>query len=188
VKRLLTIGAALLATACATPYGEIGGLLDDGVTADRMTADTYRIRSRLNEFSDPAMVSDYALLRAAETVRMACATHFIVEGDEDRTEVEENYTPASTTHTRQKVKGKDGKVKVVETVEHTDESWSVSVRPGADFYVRALQVAPGAEAPAGAIPAEEVITHVGARVKRKRNQPPPPMPDCGAVQHASAGG
>jgi hypothetical protein len=179
VKRLLIIGAALLASACATPYGEIGGLMDDGVTADRLTSDRYRIRSRLNEWSDPAMVGDYALLRAAETVRASCGTHFIVEGDEDRTEVEENYTPASTTHTREKVKGKDGKVTVVERVEHTDESWSVSIRPGADFYVRALTIAPGARAPEGAIPADEVLAHVGARVKRKKNAPvfiPPVCP------------
>lgn len=188
------IGAALLATACATTYGEIGqgplyGLLDDGgVAADRLTTDTWRIRSRVNEHSDPAMVEDYGLLRAAETAKLACATHFIVQGGEDRTEVDEDYTPASETRTIEKVKGKNGKVKEVEHVTFTDESYSTSIRPGADFYIRTLQLAPGQTPPEGALSADEIIANVGARVKRRKNSPAPVFPACEGALHARAGG
>ncbi len=184
MKRLLIIGAALLATACATPYGEIGGLLDDGVTADQLTADTYRIRSRGNGATDPVLVHDHGLLRAAETTRLACATHFIVEGGEDRTEVAESYTPASETRTVEKVKDKDGKETEMVHVTQTDESYSTTIRPGADFYIRTIQVAPGREPPEGAVSADEIITHIGARVKRRRNAYPVTA-ECPSAQHAT---
>jgi hypothetical protein len=46
MKQLIAIGLALMTSACATTYGELGGLLDDGVAADQLSADTFRIRSR----------------------------------------------------------------------------------------------------------------------------------------------
>lgn len=188
MKRLLAIGAALLTTACATTYGELGGLMDDGVAADRLTADTYRIRSRGNGATDPVLVHDYGLLRAAEMTKLACATHFIVEAGEDRTEVEESHTPASETRTVEKVKDKDGKEKEVVRITHTEESFSTTIRPGADFYIRTLQVPPGRTAPEGAVSADEILAHVGSRVKRRRNSPPLVFPVCETALRAQAGG
>ncbi len=181
MKRLSTIALALSLSACATTYGELGSSFweDGGVATDQITADTYRIRSRVNQNTDPAVVSDFALLRAAETVRMNCGTHFVIEGDEDQTRVEESYTPATESRSVEKVKDKEGKVKVVEHVHRTDESWSVAIKPGADFYIRALSVRPGAAAPEHAIPVDEVLAHVGSRVVRRKNAPPPVFPTCG---------
>jgi hypothetical protein len=184
VKRFLIIGAALLGSACATTYGELGGLMDDGVTAQRLTADTYRIVSRGNGATEPGTVHDHAMLRAAETVRSACFTHFIVEQGEDRTTVDESVTPATTTHTVEKVKQKDGTFKKVERVEHTPESTSVTVRPGADLYIRALAVGAGQAPPPGAVAADEVLGFVGSRVERRRGAPPFTPPLCGSASPA----
>lgn len=184
VKRLLILGAALLGSACATPYGELGGLLNDGVTAQRLTSDTYRIVSRGNGATEPGTVHDHAMLRAAETVRSACFTHFIVEQGEDRTTVDESVTPATTTHTVEQVKQKDGSFKEVERVEHTPESTSVTVRPGADLYIRALAVRPGGTPPPGAVSADEVLGFIGARIQRRRGAPPFTPPVCGPTQSA----
>lgn len=180
MRRVLLAGAALLMlSGCATTYGEIDGMWGDGVTADRLTADTYRIRSRLNESTDPDLVQDFALLRAAETARGVCGTHFIVEGGDDRTLVTEGYTPASETRTIEQVKDKAGKVvKEVEHVTRTEESYSTGVRPGADLYIRVLSLGSGARPPEGALSADEVITHVGARVKRRRGDRPFIPPFC----------
>src|SRR3712207_4445103 len=101
LKRAALLAALALSTsACATAYGELGqGWMDDGVAADQLGRDTFRIRSRGNGMTEHALVEDYALLRAAETVRSACLTHFVVLEGADRTEVEEDYTPETETVT-----------------------------------------------------------------------------------------
>ena len=180
MKRLIILGAALMTTACATTYGELGGFWDEGgVTAQQLTADTYRIVSRGNGATEHGTIHDFAMLRAAETVRGACKTHFIVEQGEDRTEAEESVTPAVETRTVEKVKQKDGSFKEVEHVTYTPESTSLVVRPGADLYIRALAVPAGQRPPEGAISAEEVLTFVGPRVQRRKNAPPFTPPPCG---------
>ena len=178
IKRAALVAALALATsACATAYGEIGGFFEDGVTADQLSADTFRIRSRGNEMTEHATVDDYALLRAAETLRMNCMSHFVVLDGADRTQVSETVTPAEWVKTREE-KVVDGKKTWVETRSYHPETRSISVRPGQDLVVRGLAVPPGAEAPAEAIAVDEVLTFVGTRVKRKKDAPPPVFPDC----------
>jgi hypothetical protein len=128
------------------------------------------------------------MLRAAETVRSACLTHFIVEQGEDRTRVEESVTPASTTTTVEKVKQKDGTFKKVERTEHTPESVDVIVRPGADLYIRALAVRPGESPPEGAVSADEVLSFVSPRVKRRKDASPFTPPVCSGRSVAVAQG
>jgi hypothetical protein len=118
------------------------------------------------------------MLRAAETVRGACLTHFIVEQGEDHTKVEEVVTPESTVTTTERVKQKDGTFKTVRHTTHTPESTSVTVRPGADLYIRALALRPGEKAPEGAVSAEEVLAFVSPRVQRRKNAPPFVAPVC----------
>jgi hypothetical protein len=181
VKRLLTLGAAaMLTSACATTYGELGGSFwdDGGVTAERLTADRYRIVSRGNGATEHGTVHDFAMLRAAETVAGACLTHFIVEQGEDRTRVEESVTPATTTTTVEKVKQKDGTYKKIERTEHTPESTDIVIRPGADLYIRALALSSNEQPPEGAVSVDEVLTFVGQRVKRRKNAPPFIPPAC----------
>ena len=178
IKRAgLMLALALATSACATAYGEIGGFLDDGVSADRLSGDTFRIRSRGNGMTEHGTVEDYALLRAAETVRMNCMTHFVVLDGADRTEVSETVTPAEWVKTYEE-KVVDGKKTRVETRTYRPESVSVSIRPGQDLVVRGLVVPDGAEAPDEAIAADEVLTYVGSRVKRKKDAPLPLFPAC----------
>lgn len=188
MKRLLILGAALLTSACATTYGELGGFWDDGgVTAQQITQDRYRIVSRGNGATEHGTIHDFAMLRAAETVRGACRTHFIVEQGEDHTEVEEVVTPETTTTTVEKVKQKDGTFKKVLHTTHTPESTSIVVRPGADLYIKALAVGPGERAPEGAVSADEVLAHVSPRVKRRKNAQPFVPPVCEGQTLATAG-
>ena len=176
-RTFLILALAASTSACATAYGELGGLMDDGVAADRLTADTFRIRSRGNEMSEPGMIEDYAMLRAAETVRMACMTHFVVLDGADRTEVSETVHPESWSKTVEE-KVIDGKKQKVVTREYTPGYTSTSVRPGQDLVVRGLVVRPGEPAPEEAVAADEVLSFVGSRVKRKKNSPPPLFPVC----------
>lgn len=188
MKRVLILSAALLTSACATTYGELGGDFwdDGGVTAERLTGDRYRIVSRGNGATEHGTIHDFAMLRAAETVRGVCLTHFIVEQGDDRTRVEESVTPATTTTTVEKVKQKDGTFKRVERTEHTPESVDIIVRPGADLYIRALAVRPGEAPPEGAVAAEEVLAFVGPRVKRRKDAQAFIPPACGGVEPARA--
>jgi hypothetical protein len=180
VKRLILLGAALMTTACATTYGELGGFWDEGgVTAQQLTRDTYRIVSRGNGATEHGTIHDFAMLRAAETVRGACMTHFVVEQGEDRTQAEESVSPATETRTVEQVKQKDGSFKKVEHVTYTPESTSLIVRPGADLYIRALALRPGERPPQGAISADEVLAFVGPRVQRRKNAQPFVPPACG---------
>ena len=172
----LIIGLALLTSACATTYGEMG-FWGDGVAADQMASDTFRIRSRGNGATEHATIEDYALLRAAEAVKGACFTHFVVLDGADRTEVDEDVTPApwTTTVREKEVDGK--KVTKVERTYHP-ETRSITIRPGQDLVVRGLAVRQGEPAPEAAMSADEIIWHVGPRVERRKNAPPPVFPDC----------
>ena len=181
MRRILIIGAALLASACSTTYGEIG-FWGDGVAADQLADDTFRIRSRGNEQTEHATVDDFALLKAAETVKGACFTHFVVVDGADRTVVDETVTPETWTTTviEKEVDGK--KVKVKER-SYTPATHSISIRPGQDLVVRGLRVS-GA-APDEAFSADEIIAFVSPRVERRKNAPPPVFPECG--QQLAAG-
>ena len=172
----LIIGLALLTSACATTYGDIG-FWGDGVAADQMSADTFRIRSRGNGSTEHATVEDYAVLRAAEAVKGACFTHFVVLDGADRTEVDESVTPAHWTSKTVEKEVDGEKVKVVRRTFHP-ETRSVTIRPGQDLVVRGLAIAGGAPAPEEAISADEVIWHVGPRVERRKDAPPPVFPEC----------
>ena len=157
--------AALLTSACATTYGEIG-FWGDGVAADQMASDTFRIRSRGNGATEHATIEDYALLRAAEAVKGACFTHFVVLDGADRTEVDEDVTPAHWTKTTREKEVDGKKVKVVERTFHP-ETRSITIRPGQDLVVRGLLVPAGQPAPEEAMSAEEIIWHVSPRVERR---------------------
>ena len=171
----LIIGLALLTSACATTYGDIG-FWGEGVAADQMSSDTFRIRSRGNGATEHATIEDYAMLRAAEAVKAACFSHFVVLDGADRTTVDEDVTPAhwTKTVTEKEVDGK--KVQKVERTYHP-ETRSITIRPGQDLIVRGLRVS-GPLVPEEAISADEIILHVGPRVERRKNAPPPVFPDC----------
>jgi uncharacterized lipoprotein YajG len=66
---LIVLVAALVLGACETPYQEMG--FTGGVSAAQMSADSYRIVSRGNAYTSNTAVTDYTLLKAAETTRQA---------------------------------------------------------------------------------------------------------------------
>ena len=180
MKAITVAALALLASGCATTYGEIGGLMADGASAEQLSADTFRVRSRGNGATEPALVEDYAMLRAAEALKSRCFTHFVILEGADRTEVHESVTPAEWT-TTYKEKEVDGKKVRVEHRSFTPESRSVTVRPGQDLVVRGLTLQSGRPKPEGAFSTDEIIHFVGGRVERRRDAPPPLPPVCAGV-------
>jgi hypothetical protein len=72
----------LLLTCCATPYQEYSPL-GGGVRAEKLSANTYKIESYGNGYATPALVHDYAMLKAAETTQQAGGTHFVIARDKD---------------------------------------------------------------------------------------------------------
>jgi hypothetical protein len=179
LKRAALLAALALSTsACATAYGELGqGWMHDGVAADQLGRDVFRIRSRGNGMTEPAQVQDFALLRAAETVRSACMTHFVVLEGADRTEVDEDFTPEQEIISVEE-KLVDGKKVKVEKRTHIPGHTSITVRPGQDLVIKGLMVPRGQPAPMEAISADEILTYVSPRVKRRKDAPPPIFPVC----------
>jgi len=147
--------AAILVTGCATPYQEMGFV--GGVSAQQMTANTFRILARGNGYTDGVTVQDYTMLKAAETTKQVGGTHFIVISADDASRVATFTTPGQA-HTT-----------VVGNTAYTSYSPAQVhefFKPGQDAYIRVITVAPGQTAPPGAIAADEIIQFVGSRVKR----------------------
>ncbi len=150
-----SIALCLLLAGCSTPYQELG--LTGGVASQRITATTYRIKSRGNGYTDRATVQDYTLLKAAETTKAAGGTHFMIVGAEDASRSDAIVSPASATTT------------VTGSVAYTSFSpatVSEIIKPGQDTYIRVVSLAPGERAPPGAFTADEIIQFIGSRVKR----------------------
>lgn len=70
VRRLSAL-VTLLAVSCATPYQEMG--FSGGVSSQQMTANTFRIIARGNGYTGSVAVQDYAMLKAAETIKQVGA-------------------------------------------------------------------------------------------------------------------
>jgi hypothetical protein len=128
---------ALVLAGCATPYQETGIL--GSVTANRTGGDTYRISARANAYTDPGSVKDFVLLKAAETARQNGATHFAVLDRDDVTR--RSYAVA-------------GNVGVPLSF------------PAEDIEIRLFSLKPGQKAAPDTYVAEDVIRHVGPRVRR----------------------
>ncbi len=69
MRPLIIAYLALSLSACATKYQDMG--FTGGVSAEQLTADTYRIVSRGNGYTGATKVQDYALVKAAETTQKA---------------------------------------------------------------------------------------------------------------------
>lgn len=141
MQLFLTMMVALALAGCSTPYQEMGFL--GGVSAERITSETYRIVSRGNAYTGGTAVQDYVLLKAAETTKQAGGTHFalISAGDASRVSYDTSYGSGWA-------------------------STSATVSPGKDAYIRVLKIRPGEQPPPGVFFADEIIQFTGARVKR----------------------
>ena len=134
---------ALILSACATPYQEIG--INGGVTAEQVSSDTWRIMSRGNVATSKASVADYAMLKAAEITRQQGGTHFIIVSATDAAN-DDIGTPALLR-------------------DYRPQS-AKAYKPGQDTVVRVLTVKPGAKPPTGAMSADDVLRITGARGER----------------------
>lgn len=153
VLRSLFIVAFL--AGCSTKYQEMG--FSGGVSAQQMTADTFRIVARGNGYTDTTTIRDFAMLKAAEATRQSGGTHFILIGGEDASRVSQIVMPGSARTT---FSGN-----TASTTYNPAESIPV-FKPGEDMYIRVLTLKPKEVTPEGAIAAEEIIRFVGKRIDR----------------------
>lgn len=89
---------ALLLSACATPYQQIGTSIAGGYSANRLSAETFEVRFAGNAFTDPQQAYDFALLRAAETALEHNFLYFELLGHRDESSAESvSMLPTSYT-------------------------------------------------------------------------------------------
>lgn len=149
---LMTISLSLM--GCATRYQEMG--FAGGVTAQQLTADTWRIVARGNGYAGSTRVQDFILLKAAETTRTAGGKYFVINASKDASRRDTTVTPASA------------ETQFVGNSAYTTfkpESVNTNIMPGQDTYMQVLRLPPGAQPPPGAMNADEIIQYVGPRLK-----------------------
>jgi hypothetical protein len=155
IALLVTTAMCLGLAGCGTKYQEMG--FTGGVAAERVTADTIRIKARGNGYTSGTTVQDYALLKAAETTKEMGGSHFAIISAADASGRGVVTTPG-----------------VAETTFHGNTAtttWSPGtttefIKPGQDAYIRVFKLAAGSSPPPGAISADEIIKFVGPRVRR----------------------
>jgi hypothetical protein len=143
---------------CATKYQEMG--LSGGVTAEQMTADTFRIIAQGNAYTSSTTIQDYALLKAAETTKTMGGSHFVIISAQDATSVSVGQTPGTM---QTNVVGS-----MAFSTYNPGTTYTI-VKPGENAYVRVLRLRPGEQPPPGAFLADEIIRYVGARVSQKQS-------------------
>jgi hypothetical protein len=156
----MRLAIALLATmlaACSTPYQEMG--FDGGVSAVQMTDTTFRVSARGNGFTSPTAVQDFVMLKAAETAQQHGANYFEVISAADATR---NTTIVTGGASRTTFVGNTA------MTTYTPPTATNVVKPGQDAYIRIYRIAQGEQAPAGAISADEIIRHVGTRLRPRK--------------------
>ncbi|MHB0772309.1 CC0125/CC1285 family lipoprotein [Bradyrhizobium sp. 1.29L] len=156
MRWIVIAGVCLALGGCGTKYQEMG--FTGGVAAQQMTADTWRIQSRGNAYTNSATVQDYVLLKAAETAQAAGGTHFQIISAADASRASTIVSPGTSNTTF-----------VGNQAFTTTSPGSVDtvIRPGQDVYVRVLKLPPG-PTPQGVYSAQEIIQFVGSRVERPR--------------------
>lgn len=148
--------AASLLAGCQTAYQEEGFWTDGGVSAQQVTSDTFRITARGNEFTDQSTISDYVLLKSAETVKAAGFSHFGIVSGQDITSQNTYQTSPGTFEVSKK-----GKV-----VTFQPPTYATSIRPGQQTIVQGFNPPPGEALPPGTYSADEIIRFIGSRVER----------------------
>jgi hypothetical protein len=150
-----TIAAALLVAlaACQTAYQDMG--FTGGVSAQPITADTWRISARGNGFTDQTTVQDYVLLKAAETTIAAGLTHFVLLQAADASSAGVISTPGSAQTTFI-----GNTAFTTWTPGYTD----LIVKPGSDVIIKL--VPKDAAPPPRAMDARQIVQFIGSRVER----------------------
>jgi hypothetical protein len=148
------MAVSLSLMGCATRYQEMG--FAGGVTAQQLTADTWRIVARGNGYTGSTRVQDFVLLKAAETTRAAGGKYFVISASQDASRRDTVVTPPSAETT------------FVGNSAYTTfkpESVNTEIHPGQDTYIQVLRLPPGAQPPPGTLNADEIVQYIGPRLK-----------------------
>lgn len=155
--RVLAIFCLAFLCGCSTPYQEIG--LTGGVSAFPITTDVYRIEARGNGNTKSTTIQDYTLLKAAETTKVAGGSHFIVVNSADVSVTGATVLPGQAQTSFNAYNN-------TATTTYTPPTAINYRKPRQDTYIRVLRLDRGQAVPPGAISADEIISVIGARVKR----------------------
>lgn len=114
-----------------------------GGDALQVTTDTDRIVARGNGYTNRATIQDYTLLKAAETVNRAGATHFAMVGADDASSAVRHVSYGRYLTTA-----------------------STTVKPGANAIIKVMTLPPSSNLPPGTFQTDEIIRIIGSRVER----------------------
>jgi hypothetical protein len=167
MRILISAISALALAGCATAYGEMG--LSGGVAAERMSADTFRIKSRANHFTDKTVAADYALLQAAEAAASACFSHFQIVDSDNRT-TKNNWVSPSTSTSSWSSNYNGGRVSGSRSTVYTPGQEFTFVQPGVDLYIQGVNLTAGYRPSPNLFSVQDVITYTGGRVTRSKRQ------------------
>lgn len=148
MKKIAALMAAVFLFGCQTPYQEIGA--NGGVSAYRMSDDSFRISVRGNGYTDNATAADYVLLKAAETTVAYGGRYFAVVNVSDASSSQTVYNPGGVIY------GYGYATYLPATVDNI-------YKPGGDVIIRLFASRPPN---IRTIDAEEVIRNIGPRIKR----------------------
>jgi hypothetical protein len=155
MRLILLVVVTSFVVGCATRYGEIG--FTGGVTAEPVMTDVYRIRARGNAYTDASRVQDFVLLKAAEVTLSAGGTHFVIVGQENRTNVVTGQTLGFVNTT---VTGNTA------FTTYTPGATYNLVKPGEDVMIKVVRITPGQPLPSGAFPAADIDRTIGTRLRQ----------------------
>jgi hypothetical protein len=155
MRGIAGLAVAVALAACSTTYGDMGQINGGGVAAAAITSDTFRISARGNGMTDPVVIQDYSMLKAAETTLAAGQTHFAVISSRDAT-VGSTYR-TSSTYTATAYGG----------IFSPGQNYNI-VQPGEDLMIRVFTPDPGTSLPPNSFRAQEVFDAINPRVKRSR--------------------
>lgn len=153
MKSLFLLCAFLVVSlsSCATPYSRSGMGLTGGVEAQMITNDTARISARGNGYTDRARITDFVLLKSAETALAGGFTHFSILNAADASRAGTITTPSSmTTHVYGSTAFSTYNPGSVETI----------IKPGQDVMVSFCKE--GKEKCPG-LPAAEIVQNLGPK-------------------------
>ncbi len=171
MRILISAISALALSGCATAYGEMG--FSGGVAAERMSADTFRIKSRANHFTDKTVAADYALLQAAEAAASACFSHFQIIDSDDRTTTSNWVSPSTSTTNWSGSWASNyngGRASGSRSTVYTPGQEFTFVQPGVDLYIQGVNPPAGYRPSPRLFSVQDVITYTGARVTRSKRQ------------------
>jgi hypothetical protein len=158
--RRIFAGVLLIALAgCQTEYKEQTFRQGMGVAAEAVTSTMYRVRAFGNIYDDKALMTDYVMLKAAETTHGRGATHFVIVSANDLSFTQYSAIPGIATSTFS-----GGTLQTV----YTPSTVMTTNVPRVEIMIEIGKFPPGTTPPPGAINAAEIINVIGPRVKSKK--------------------